>query len=61
MYQNDQEILDQIKVIVNGQETDQEKLDQLIELNKEQNEWLSKIVEMQAKQQQALIRKFLTK
>ena len=47
MYQNDQEMLDKINVIINGECTNQEKLDQLIELNKEQNEWLSKIVEMQ--------------
>ncbi len=47
MYQNDQEMLDKINVIINGQGTDQEKLDQLIELNKEQNEWLVKIAEMQ--------------
>ncbi len=47
MYQNDQELLDKIDIIINGQGSDQEKLDQLIELNKEQNEWLSKILEMQ--------------
>ena len=47
MYQNDEELLNKIDVIINGQGSDQEKLDQLIELNKEQNEWLSKIVELQ--------------
>ena len=47
MYANDEELLNKIDVIIDGQGTDQDKLNQLIELNKEQNEWLSKIFETQ--------------
>ena len=47
MYENDQELLAKIDAIIDGQGTDQEKLEQLIALNKEQNEWLAKIYETQ--------------
>lgn len=40
---NDEELINKINIIINGQGSDSEKLQQLIDLNKEQNEWLINI------------------
>lgn len=40
---NDEEFLEKMDIIINGQGTEQEKLDDLIRLNEEQNAWLSNI------------------
>lgn len=40
---NDQELLNKIDIIIQGQGSDSEKLQQLIDLNTEQNKWLTNI------------------
>ena len=44
--QNDQEFMNKLDVIINGQGSDSEKLDQLIALNTEQNQWLMNLVRL---------------
>ncbi len=46
MYENDEELLNKIEIIINGQGTDQEKLEQLIQLNQEQTDWLANIAKL---------------
>ena len=44
--QNDEEFLNKIDIIIEGQGSDSEKLQQLIDLNTEQNAWLLNIAEL---------------